>query len=217
LIIREDHDEVILAYNWFFWANCIVVTAAMLAIANPLVGAAATIEEVAHCRAIPQRLERLDCFGSLKHGPKTKTQNIPAAKQDGGDADSPASAKQAMPVKTPKNVEQAAPANKDRAGSDKTTQTDPVTTSSIDRFHAARNQPLCDTPDSLAAMILAGLLTSNPEAAATPGCRAIPDDAKLFPLERSPSFFPFMRIIKVKIASPTLPELTSGFTIEIDR
>jgi hypothetical protein len=66
-------------------------------------------------------------------------------------------------------------------------------------------------------MILAGLLTSNPTEAATRGCQTIPDDAKLELLERSPSVFPFMRVIRVKVTSPTQPDLTSGFTIETGR
>jgi hypothetical protein len=57
-------------------------------------------------------------------------------------------------------------------------------------------------------MIVAGLLTSDPR-------QAIPDDAKLELLERSPSAFPFMRTIRVKITSPTQPDLTLGFTIEL--
>jgi uncharacterized phage protein gp47/JayE len=70
---------------------------------------------------------------------------------------------------------------------------------------------------TLAEMILAGLLTSDPLQAATPGCQAIPDDAKLELLERSSSVFSFMRMIRVKVISPTQPDLTSGFTIEMGR
>ena len=70
-------------------------------------------------------------------------------------------------------------------------------------------------PEALAGMILAGLLTSDPTKAATQGCQIIPDDAKLERLERSPSVFPFMRIIRVKVSSPAQPDLTFGFTIEM--
>jgi hypothetical protein len=66
-------------------------------------------------------------------------------------------------------------------------------------------------------MLLAGLLTSNPSQAATPGCQTIPDDAKLELLERAPSVFTFMRMIRVKVTSPRQPDLTSGFTIEMGR
>ena len=50
----------------------LVVTGFMLAIASPTIAAAATIEEVAHCRAIQQLAERLECFKSLKPGPRAK-------------------------------------------------------------------------------------------------------------------------------------------------
>jgi hypothetical protein len=64
-------------------------------------------------------------------------------------------------------------------------------------------------------MIVAGLLTSDPSQAATPGCQAIADDAKVELLERSPGIFSFMRMVRVKVTSPTHPDLTSGFTIEM--
>jgi hypothetical protein len=127
----------------------------MLAIASSAVGAAATKEEVAHCRAIENPSERLDCFKSLKRSPNA-----------------------------------------------------------IDHLPG---QPLCVDREALAAMILAGLLTSDPTKAATRGCQSIPDDAKLELLERYPGVFPFMRMIRVKVTSPTRPELTSGFTIEMGR
>jgi hypothetical protein len=38
---------------------------------------------------------------------------------------------------------------------------------------------------------------------------------KLELLERYPGVFPFMRMIKVKVTSPTKPDLTVGFTIEM--
>jgi hypothetical protein len=61
------------------------------------------------------------------------------------------------------------------------------------------------------------LLTADPTKAATPGCQTIPDDAKLELVERSPSVFTFLRMIKVKVKSQKRPDLTSGFTIEIGR
>jgi hypothetical protein len=74
---------------------------------------------------------------------------------------------------------------------------------------------VCADSDTLAAALVAGLLTSNPTKAATPGCQTLPSDAKLELLERHPGVFPFMRIIKVKVISPTKPDLTVGFTIEM--
>ena len=57
----------------------------MLAMVSPTIASAATIEEVAHCRAIPRLAERLDCFKSLKPGPRPKTEDVaPVKKQDAG-------------------------------------------------------------------------------------------------------------------------------------
>ena len=50
-----------------------IVLGYTLAVANPTVSIAATKEEVAHCRAIEQRAERLDCSKSLRQGPESKT------------------------------------------------------------------------------------------------------------------------------------------------
>jgi hypothetical protein len=213
----------------------------MLAIASTTISAAATIEEVAHCRAIPQLAQRLSCFKSLKPGPRAKTQDAAQAmKQHAGlpkvkDAGSQANAKQAVPAKTPAKTEEAAPVATDEAAPTKADEASPakmdttvqsntgegptqdVTTSSIHRLSFAHDQPLCKDRDTLAAMIVAGLLTSDPSQAATPGCQAIPDDAKLELLERSPGIFPFMRMVRVKVTSRTHPDLTSGFTIEMGR
>jgi len=78
-------------------------------------------------------------------------------------------------------------------------------------------QPLCLDRNSLAAMVLAGLLTSDPTKAATDGCQTLPGDAKLELLERYPSVFPSIRIVRVRVTSPTQPDLTFGFTIETGR
>jgi hypothetical protein len=96
------------------------------------------------------------------------------------------------------------------------TPDDPATTSSIDRLSVA-GQPLCVDAEALAAMILAGLLTSDPTKAATHGCQTLPGDAKLELLERYPSVFPSIRIVRVRVTSPTQPDLTFGFTIETGR
>jgi hypothetical protein len=170
-----------------------VIAGCILAMATATIADAATKEEVAHCRAIQQLAERLDCFKSLKRGPKAKMEHSPSTTAD--DTTKP---KADDPKLSPSSD-------------------DPAATGSINRLSFASGQPLCDDRDALAAMILAGLLTSDPTKAATRGCRTIPDDAKLELLERSPSVFPFMRMIKVKVTSPTQPDLTSGFTIEMGR
>jgi hypothetical protein len=288
----------------------------MLAIVSPTIASAATIEEVAHCRAIPQLAERLNCFKSLKPGPRPKTEDAaPGKKQDVAPANgsskmknaarakakqaapakteqvapakveqaAPAKAKQAAPAKTeqvaPAKVEQAAPARTKQAAPAKTEQVapakteqaapakaeeaapakteqaapakmeevapantdeaapantetitklnigeslfsptpeDPAATSSIDRLSVA-GQPLCVDVEALAAMLLAGLLTSDLKNAATHGCQILPDDAKLELLERLPSVFPSIRIVRVRVTSRTQPDLTLGFTIETGR
>jgi len=170
-----------------------VVAAYMLAILNSTVAIAATMEEVARCRAIQQRVERLDCFKSLKSGPMAKTERS-----------TPAMTKRATKSITHKTI--LSP-----------TSDDPATTSSIDLVSFAPGQPLCVDRDALAAMLVAGVLTSDPAEAATLGCQTIPEDAKLELLERYPSVFPFLRLIRVRVASPTQPDLTSGFTIEMRR
>jgi hypothetical protein len=259
----------------------------MLAIVSPTIASAATIEEVAHCRAVPQLAERLRCFKSLKPGPRAKTEDAaPEKKRHAGSSkvkdaarakakqaapakseqaaperaapaktDEAASAKseqaapeRAAPAKTdeaasakmeqaaperaaPAKPEQAAPANTDEAApaiTETTTKSntgealfsptpdDPATTSSIDRLSVA-GQPLCVDAEALAAMVLAGLLTSDPTKAATDGCQTLPGDAKLTLLERYPSVFPSIRIVRVRVTSPTQPDLTFGFTIETGR
>jgi hypothetical protein len=94
---------------------------------------------------------------------------------------------------------------------------DPETTSAIDHLSAMPGQPLCVDHDALTAMLLAGVLASSPAQATTNGCQIIPDDAQIELLERYPSGLHFLRIIKVKVTSPKLPDPTIGFTVEIDR
>jgi hypothetical protein len=78
-------------------------------------------------------------------------------------------------------------------------------------------QPLCVDREALAAMLVAGMLASSPTQATTNGCQTIPDDAQLEILERYPSGLHFLRVTKVKVTSPKLPDPTVGFTVEIDR
>ena len=67
------------------------------------------------------------------------------------------------------------------------------------------------------AILAAGALASSPTQAATNGCQAIPEDAKVELLERHPNGLRFLRVIKVKVTSPALPNSTVGFTIETGR
>jgi hypothetical protein len=134
-----------------------------------------------------------------------------------------------MGLAAPGQTEQGAPARTEQAVLSKTEQRpelktgeaasspmtgDPAVTSSINRLSVA-GQPLCMDPDALVAMLVAGLLTSNPNVAATNGCQVLAEDAKLTRLQSYPSVFPFMRIVRVEVTSPTQPKLTYGFTIEM--
>jgi hypothetical protein len=177
-------------------AGSAFLVACILAIGGFSIAAAATKEEVAHCRAIEQPSERLDCFHVLKRNAASKTEHTPnghAPSNGTNDATKPAAEESKRPFSSD----------------------DPATTGSINRLTLAPGQPLCIDRDALGAMILAGLLTSDPTKATTIGCQSIPEDAKLEILERSPSIFSFMRIIRVKMTSRTIPDLVSGFTIEL--
>ena len=91
----------------------------MLAVVSPTIAPAATLEEVARCRAIPQLAERLSCFKSLKPDPRPKTEDAPEKKQDAGSSKvkdaARAKARQAPPAKAeqaaPTKTEQATPSN----------------------------------------------------------------------------------------------------------
>jgi hypothetical protein len=194
-----------------------VVTWCLLAAVTVCSVNAATKEEVDRCRAIEQRAERLDCFKALKHYKPAKTesavpanpQSIPSTKKE--DAPSAKAGDMATPNATPNATLNptlnAAPAPRP----------DPsATTAAINRLNVGSGRPLCADRDALAGMLIAGLLTADPARAATPGCQTLPADAKLQIVERYPGVFSFMRMVGVKVMSPTRPDLTVGFTIEID-
>ena len=93
----------------------------------------------------------------------------------------------------------------------------PATTSTIDHPSAALGQPLCEDRDTLAAMFVAGMLASSPENATTIGCQTIPENAQVQVLERYPTAFHFLRIVKAQATAPSLPDAKVGYTIEISR
>jgi hypothetical protein len=162
---------------------------------------AATKEDVDRCRAIEQRAERLDCFKALKRNKPAKTESaapVETTKKDDG-----------LPAKAgdPAATSSAAPSSRPDT---------PTTTSAINRVDVGSGRPLCVDRDALAGMLIAGLLTADPARAATPGCQALPADAKLQIVERFPGIFPFMRMVAVRVTSPARPDLTAGFTIELD-
>jgi hypothetical protein len=112
-------------------------------------------------------------------------------------------------------AEEAAKAKTGNAPS--TPAPDAATTSAIDHLSIAPDQPLCVDRDALAAMLAAGALASSPAEATTNGCQTIPEDAKVELLVRYPNGLRFLRVIKVKVTSPALPDSTVGFTIETGR
>ena len=157
----------------------------LLLIGSNTIAQAATLEEVARCRAIQISSERWQCFKSLK----SPNRSAPKAKSEGA----------------PPPVEE-------------TVRDDPVATSSINRLRAASGQPLCIDQDSLAAALIAGVLASSPAEATTNGCQTIPEDAEVEVIERFPSSFQFLRVVKVKVTSHThQPEPSVGYTVEIGR
>jgi hypothetical protein len=93
----------------------------------------------------------------------------------------------------------------------------PATALTIDHPSAAVGQPLCEDRDTLAAMFVAGMLASSPENATTIGCQTIPENAQVQVLERYLTAFHFLRIVKVQVTAPSLPDPKVGYTIEIGR
>jgi signal transduction histidine kinase len=49
------------------------------------------------------------------------------------------------------------------------------------------------------------------------GCHMIPKDAQVEILQRFPSGFQFLRLVKVNVTSPSQPDSTVGYTFEISR
>jgi hypothetical protein len=160
------------------------------------IAAAATKEEVAHCRAIGRLSDRLDCFESLKQSPKSKNEQFPITRDLAQVANDT--------VRTPPDDSHRFARSGDRA-----------ITGSINRLSFFPGQPFCRDREALGALMLAGLLTSDLAKATTIGCQSIPEDAKLEVLERYPGIFSFVRIVRVKVTSHTKPDLESGFTIEL--
>ena len=92
----------------------------------------------------------------------------------------------------------------------------PASTSSIDRLNVAAGQPVCVDQDALAATFFAAVVIgTRPEQIASYGCRMIPKDAQVEILQRFPSGFQFLRLVKVNVTSPSQPNSTVGYTFEI--
>ena len=232
----------------------------LLLIGSTIIARAATIEEVARCRAIQIKKQQWDCFKSLK-APK---QNAPKAKRDDTrqsqkedvpkvqTADVPKVQTEDVPkvqtedvpkVQTedaptvkaadvPKVQTEDAPkvqtADVPKAKSEdaqpvplrslQTASDDPTSTSSIDHLNVATGQPVCVDQDALAAAFFAGVVIgTRPEQIASYGCHMIPNDAQVDILQRFPSGFQFLRLVKVNVTSPSQPVSTVGYTFEISR
>jgi hypothetical protein len=238
----------------------------LLLIDSSIIARAATIEEVARCRAIQIKRQQWDCFKYLK-GPK---QNAPKAKRDETrqTADAPKVQTEDIPkVKTedvpkvqtedvPKVQTEDVPKVQTEdvpkvntgdvpkvntgdvrkvttvdvpkvksedpqpvhLGSLQTASDDRASTSSIDRLNVATGQPVCVDQDALsAAFVAAVVIGTRPEQIARYGCHMIPKDAQVEVLQRFPSGFQFLRLVKVNVTSPSQPVSTVGYTFEISR
>ena len=212
----------------------ISATILLLIDSSIIIARAATIEEVARCRAIQINKERWDCFKALK-APK---QNAPNAKRD----DTPRSQTETVPkmkmetvaktkgedvpkaksedVPKAKTEEEDVPKTKSEdappgalTGVQETAPDDPASTSSIDHLGVAPGQPVCVDQDSLAAAFVAAVVLGSTRY----GCQTIPKDATIEILQRLPSGFQFLRAVRVKVTSPLRPGATVGYTFEISR
>jgi hypothetical protein len=94
---------------------------------------------------------------------------------------------------------------------------DPASTSSNDHLSVAPGQPVCEDQDSLGAALVAAVVLGTSPALARYGCQTIPKDAKVEILQRFPSGFEFLRVVKVNVTSPSQADATVGYTFEIRR
>jgi hypothetical protein len=187
---RSDHDRrLFIAF----------AAGPVFAIASICIAQAATKEEVDRCRAIEQRADRIACFNALK-------QNKPA-KTEGPD---PANAESTSSTKRPDRASI-------KGGATAISNVPPSRpgTPNSSAINDLLGRPICVDSNGLAAVLMAGLLTSDPAQAFLPGCQTIPDDAKVEILERYPGVYPFMHLIRVKVTSRKRPELTGGITVEV--
>ena len=264
----------------------------LLLIGSTIIARAATIEEVARCRAIQIKKQQWDCFKSLKAPkqnapkakrddtrqsqkvdvpkvqtedvPKVKTEDVPKAKTEDvpkvqtedvpkvqtedvpkvqtedvpkvqtedvpkvQTEDVPKVETEDVPqVKTedvPKVQTEDVPKLKSEdpqpvpLRSLQTASDDRASTSSIDRLNVAAGQPVCADQDALAAAFFAAVVIgTRPEQIASYGCRMIPKDAHVEILQRFPSGFQFLQLVKVNVTSPSQPNSTVGYTFEISR
>jgi hypothetical protein len=94
---------------------------------------------------------------------------------------------------------------------------DPVSASSNGHLSGTAGQPLCVRRDALAEALAEGMLGHNQAEATTIGCQTIAENAEVQLLQRFPSGFQFLQIVKVKVTSSSQTEPLVGYTIEISR
>ena len=255
----------------------------LLLIGSTIIPRAATIEEVARCRAIQIKKQQWDCFKSLKAPkqnapqarrddtrqsqkedvPKVQTAEVPKVKADvpkvqTGDvpkvqtedvpkvqtadvpkvqtedvpkvqtADVPKVQTEDVPKVQTADVPKVQTEDVPKVRSEdaqpvplrslQTASDDPRSTSSIDHLNVATGQPVCVDQDALAAAFFAGVVIgTRPEQLASYGCHMIPNDAQVDILQRFPSGFQFLRLVKVNVISPSQPVSTVGYTFEVSR
>jgi hypothetical protein len=136
-------------------------------------------------------IEEVRALKQSHHIPNAKKENDPKKSDDASPA-------------APRGVQEAAP-------------DDPASTSSIDHLSVAPGQPVCPDQDSLGAALVAAVVLGTSPALTRYGCQTIPKDAKVEILQRFPSGFEFLRVVKVNVTSPSQADATVGYTFEIRR
>ena len=216
----------------------------LLLIGSTIIARAATIEEVARCRAIQIKKQQWDCFKSLKapkeNAPKAKRddtrqsqrEDVPKVQTEDAPkvqaADVPKVQTEDVPKVQTADVPKVQTEDVPKVRSEdaqpvplrslQTASDDPRSTSSIDHPNVATGQPVCVDQDALAAAFFAGVVIgTRPEQLASYGCHMIPNDAQVDILQRFPSGFQFLRFVKVNVTSPSRPDSTVGYTFEISR
>jgi len=217
------------------FAGMAIVSSALPLIASPSITRAATIEEVARCRAMQINRERWDCFKALKSprrntakakrddpspsqgeaAPAPKPEDIPPTKSEDAPTKGDVSNTKTEDVPIPKS-EDASPAASQEAR--EPASDDPVSTSSIDHSSVLSGQIVCADQDSLLAAFVAGVaLGTDSSRLVRYGCQTIPTDAQVEVLQRFPSSFPFVRLVKVNVTFAAQPNSRVGYTFEISR
>jgi len=95
---------------------------------------------------------------------------------------------------------------------------DPESTASIGHSNVLPGPIVCADQDSLLAAFVAGVaLGTDSSRLVRYGCQTIPTDAQVEVLQRFPSSFPFVRLVKVNVTFAAQPNSRVGYTFEISR